>query len=390
MREQKRDVSLDLIRALAAFLVLSVHFFLNNGYYYTPMVGKKMLLMTVVRTGFMVCVPLFLLLSGCLCRNKQLTKRYYLGLGRVLLTYGLAALFCLGFRCLYLQQPFSATWAGKELLAFTAAPYAWYVEMYIGLFLLIPFLNLMYNGLTSRRQKEVLIVTLLCLTSLPALTNLRHKLLPSWWQEIYPIAYYFLGAYLGEYKPKVSWKWGVPLLGLVVLAGGGYNYISCYGGLFRWEDYNNWFGPGIVASAALVFLLLRQLPWDKLPGWCRWLISKGAGLSLSLYLVSWCYDQMFYPILAQHVPNMPDRLFYYIAIVPAVYLCSALTAQVLEWIRKGITWGLERVFPLFFNGRAAPAFAEQGLREAYPDEAENEARELQTSSAGNCDNGKDQ
>lgn len=349
MRETKRDINLDLIRALAAFLVLSVHFFLNNGYYLTPMVGKKMLLMTVVRTGFMVCVPLFLLLSGYLCRNKRLTRRYYLGLVRVLLTYVLAALFCLGFRYFYLQQPLSFRWILRELLAFTGAPYAWYVEMYIGLFLMIPFLNLAYSGLSSRRQKEVLILTMLLLTAVPAMTNLEHKYLTTWWKQLYPIAYYFLGAYLSEYQPRVNWKWGIPLLALVILAGGGYNYISCYGAVFQWEDYNDWFGPGIMASSVLVFLLVRQLPVDKLPGWCKWLISKGAELSLSLYLVSWCYDQMFYPILAQRTPNMPDRLFYYFAIVPAVYLCSVLTAQVLEWLRQGITWGGGRLFSAFLS-----------------------------------------
>ena len=29
---------------------------------------------------------------------------------------------------------------------FTACPNAWYLEMYIGLFLLIPFLNIIYNN----------------------------------------------------------------------------------------------------------------------------------------------------------------------------------------------------------------------------------------------------
>ena len=84
---------------------------------------------------------------------------------------------------------------------------------------------------------------------------------------------------------------------------------------------------------------------DRLPRWVKWLIAKGSELSLAIYLVSWCYDQLFYPMLAERVPNMPDRMWYYIVIVPAVYLCSALTAQVVEWGRKGLTWCLNRVFP---------------------------------------------
>ena len=40
-----------------------------------------------------------------------------------------------------------------------------------------------------------------------------------------------------------------------------------------------------------------------------------------------------------------DRMWAYFLIVPAVYLCSALTAQVVEWCRMGLTWVLNRLIP---------------------------------------------
>jgi len=179
-KKRTRDLNLDLIRGIAAFLVLSVHFFLNGGYYGADMVGKKMLLLTVVRTGFMVCVPLFLLLSGFLCHRKKWSGRYYLGVFRVLFTYGFATLVCLIFRCIRQGVPFSVTWAVKGLLDYTGSPYAWYIEMYLGLFLLIPFLNAMYHGLDSQKKKLALVLTLAALTALPAFCNRNHLLLPDW------------------------------------------------------------------------------------------------------------------------------------------------------------------------------------------------------------------
>ena len=63
----QRDIGLDLTRILAFLAVPSVHFFLNSTYYDTAIVGPRMALMTVMRTAFMVCVPLYMLLSGYLC-----------------------------------------------------------------------------------------------------------------------------------------------------------------------------------------------------------------------------------------------------------------------------------------------------------------------------------
>jgi len=339
-----RDVGLDLIRALAGFLVLSVHFFLNNGYYAQPLVGKRMLLMTMMRMGFMTCVPLFLLLTGYLCRKKTLTPRYYLGLVRILLTYGLCGGACLIVRAAR-GEAVGLREAVKGFLNFSAAPYAWYIEMYIGLFLLIPFLDLIWRGLESQRGRLALVGTLLALTTLPALTNARWTLLPDWWIQIYPITYYFLGAYLGDHPPKVPWGRGIAALLAVVAAEGAAAYLLAGGGAFQWNIFTDWGGPGVVASSVLLFALIRQIPAERAPRWLRWLIYKGSELSLGIYLISWCFDTLFYPILAQRVPEMPDRLFWYFAIVPAVYLCSALAAQALEWIRKAITWALNKCFP---------------------------------------------
>lgn len=346
MSERKaRNVNLDLIRAMAAFLVLSVHFFLNNGYYETAMSGGRMLVMSVMRMAFMTCVPLFMLLTGYLCRHKALTARYYLGLARILLTYGLCGLVCLGVR-LWCGEEMGLRQIVRSLLDFSAAPYAWYVEMYIGLFLLIPFLNVLWKALEGRGARKALVVTLLAMTTLPALTNFRFVILPDWWTAtIYPLAYYFLGAYFAEYRPRLPWLWGVLGLTGAAALGGAWVYLTNVGGLFRWTAMVDWYGPTVVLSSCLLFLLLLRLPADRFPGWLRWLTAKLSQLSLAIYLLSWCFDSAFYPILTQRVPEMVLRLPWYFVIVPAVYVCSALTAQVVEWLRQAITWCINKVFP---------------------------------------------
>ena len=36
------------------------------------------------------------------------------------------------------------------------------------------------------------------------------RILPQWWRTLYPITYYFVGAYIGEFRPKLP-RWGLRL-----------------------------------------------------------------------------------------------------------------------------------------------------------------------------------
>ncbi len=345
--KRERDISLDLIRSVAVLFLISVHFFLNIGFYNQPMEGKRMLLMCTMRMIFMTCVPLFLLLTGYLCRKKELTGRFYLGLVRILTTYLLCGLVCMGVR-MYRGETKSFLAFCLEFLSYYASPYGWYIEMYIGLFLLIPFLNAMWRGLETKKRRLALIATLLALVTLPVPANQKWNILPDWWKGIYPLLYYFLGTYFGEYQPKPRRGWTLAaLLGVTVL-GGCVSYhmgVKNPAHVFMWSDLTDWVGPFVVAEACLIFLLLKQVPMDRAPRWLKWVVGKCAQLSLGIYLLSWCFDVVFYAILLEKVPGMLDRLFWYPVVVPAVFLCSALVAQALEWVRAAITHALNALFP---------------------------------------------
>ena len=203
MNLTKRNPAADIIRILALFLVVSVHFFLNNGFYSHTVEGKRMYVMTLMRSFFIICVPLFLTLSGYLLRRKQLEKSYYKRISKIIITYVLASLLCVVYSIVFLEQDLTIKSIILNILNFKAAPYSWYIEMYLGLFLLIPFLNMVYNALPSQKSKIWLIITFIILTSLPSVLNIynfdsldwwalpsssssKNKLIPAWWQTLYP------------------------------------------------------------------------------------------------------------------------------------------------------------------------------------------------------------
>lgn len=71
MKTQNRNPAMDLIRCVALLCVVGVHFFMHTGFYEQTVQGVGMYIAMVLRTFLMVCVPLFLILSGYLMRTKN-------------------------------------------------------------------------------------------------------------------------------------------------------------------------------------------------------------------------------------------------------------------------------------------------------------------------------
>ena len=355
---RKRDLRLDIIRCIAAFSVISVHFLAHIQYYETSMEGGRMFLMTLMRTAFMVCVPLFLMLTGYLMHQKQLKKGYYKGILKTLGIYILAALAYQVSLSLFSGAPVSLRKYLLQILGFGG--YGWYIEMYIGLFLLIPFLNAMWRGLKGQKQKMLLIVTLLALTTLPSLFHIYdwhtpgfwqlpssassfQRIVPAWWLLLYPLTYYFIGAYLQEYGLKLrAWQTALALAACIA-AFGAFQFYRSTPGPFQVTLATDWGGFPILIESVLLFHLLLQIKAERIPRFFQLLFTKISELSLGIYLVSIIFDNIFYPRLAAAVSSVPLRLNYYPVIVPLVFICSALASQLLLWIQKAIAWPFRRI-----------------------------------------------
>ena len=350
----RRNSALDITRIVALFSVISVHFFLNNGFYSEPMFGKRMLVMTVMRSAFMICVPLFIMLTGYLMSRKTLSRGYYHGIVKTLGIYLLASLACAVYKIV--NFGYKPTWMIWGVFDYTTANYAWYIEMYIGLFLLIPFLNLAYNNLPSRKTKLVLLVTLIGLTSLPSIVNIYNftvegwwktpylsveyrKFAPDWWTRIYPLTYYFLGAYLREFPLKLKqWQKLLCWLGCIIVFG-LFNYYRSQYGFFAWSQYNDWQGMPNLVMTFFAFSFLSSIKTERWPNPVKRVLMVVSDLCLGGYLVSYIFDNLYYPVLAEIETRMTHRLEWFIVIVPAVFLSSLALSGVLNLVYAGLARG---------------------------------------------------
>lgn len=346
---KQRNLTLDIIRIAALFCVVSVHFFLNSGFYDIKVSGLKSFFMIIPQSFFLICVPLFILLTGYLQNNKQLSKKYYKGIKKILIVYLIASILYSLFSALYLDDPMNIKIFLLNLLKYHGSPYGWYIEMYIGLFLLIPFLNIIFNNLDKKGVK-ILIITLIFMTILPSIMNIYNfdklswwlkpssskkyaVLVPKWWKGIYPLTYYFIGAYISKYKPKISIKKNILSIIIVTILFASFNYYRSYGAKYVCGLWNDYPSPFVLILSTLVFILLLniRIKNSSKKDYYFKIVSDSV---LGAYLVSRIFDVVVYDKLSRIVIHAKDRILYAPITVLIVFVSSLFTSILIEYIYR--------------------------------------------------------
>lgn len=333
--KKERNINLDLTRSVATIGVISVHFFLNTGFYQEIVVGRRMALMVSMRTLFMYCVPLFLLLTGFLMCNKKLEKKFYRGILHTLEIYVIASIMCMLYAMIQNKEAFSILQWIKNILDFSGAPYAWYIEMYVGLFLMIPFLNLLYHSIAERKNKLVSIFTLIFLVTLPSCINIYGiSILPDWWEGLWPLLYYFIGCYLREYLPRIKLKWCVFLLFCVWISNSAFCLLRSWNKTFEWGIYNDWSRFQNLIFSVLIFIVLQNLNLENIPFILKKIIRVISRLSLGIYLCSWIADECVYAYFNEVVNEMAYKINFFPVVILVVLGISMFLSLLCESMVK--------------------------------------------------------
>ena len=319
----KRNLNLDLIRAFATISVISVHFYLNTSYYSLPINGEKMYILTIIRGFFMMCVPLFLILTGYLMCDKKISKEYYYKIFSTLGIYVLASILSIFYKIIVLEYNFTLFSVICSILDFTADGYAWYIEMYIGLFLMILFFNILYNSLQEKRLEKYLLITLFILVVLPTITNFKdYKILSSYWTGLWPILYYFMGMYLKENAIKINNTKIILIFVFVIIFNGVVNIILSNKGPLNIGVLENWYSFENFITSLLWFVFILKLDLEKIPHLICLTINYISKYSLGMYLSSYLVDLTLYPILKIYIPDFYVQIFLAPIIVVLVILLS--------------------------------------------------------------------
>ncbi|MEA4921695.1 MAG: acyltransferase family protein [Clostridiaceae bacterium] len=330
-----RIVGIDIIKAMAVLFVICAHFSLNTNYYNTPIAGADMFVQSCLRWLFYAGVPLFLMCTGYLNYKKTINRSYYLKIFRVVIPYVLISILCLLLKKPAGDAPVGFQHAVFSIFNFTANSYSWYVNMYIGLFMLAPLLNVALTTL-DRKKLCVLLVTLISVIALPVnvnpLFNNIHKIsylyFPDWWQGLYPLIYYFIGAYIAKYKIQVRKSICFAAVAIVILLQTGLQMLLNRYGFNNWamSDYSSLF---VIAESLALFLLLYSSNVKSL--FLEKTVKCISMLTLEIYLFSNITDSYIYPYFISHFFGPANLMtqekvfnYYFLLIVPLSFLSSLL------------------------------------------------------------------
>lgn len=324
----ERKPGVDLFRLLGLLFVNGLHAFLYNGFYDEPQVGVTIWVADSFRWLFFGCNGMFMLLTGYLKTIKPWNRKYYKGLLAVLIGYVLTCVISYPIRYFLLgEKDGFMVWVERF---YTFSNYSWYVEMYIGLILLSPALNLALDSMQTPRQIWLLTGSVVLVTTLPTITPLN--LLPDWWTALYPLGYYMIGAAIRRTKLKIPAVAG--LLGAALCAAGMglASLLTTNGGKFNTGFAQGGYGGfWTTLMVTCLFIGVYRFRAGKRTGKLLSFCAAGVfeGYILSRLLDVWIYKTVKF----WHSPE--SYILIFLCITIPVFLVSILAGRLVHSIS---TW----------------------------------------------------
>lgn len=149
-----RESGIELLRILAAAGVVFSHFCNAGDIFDLPMGGGNYLLLTLIRSFTIASVDIFVMITGyfmCTSNKRTLGKPLFLLLQIIAYSIVLYLVFVL-FR----YQP----WSVKSLIG-KFIPVNWFITLYLVLYFLSPYLNIIIGRLNIKEFRTLLVVMLL-------------------------------------------------------------------------------------------------------------------------------------------------------------------------------------------------------------------------------------
>ncbi len=323
----KRQSGPDLIRSLACFFVVGAHFYLNMGYYDAPMDGMKMFTMTYARWLFVTAVPLFFMLTGYFKKKKTATRDHYMAAIPLFISYILISVA----KMLLYNRLYGKIYGIKEIfLNLSNYQIAWYMGLYLCVFLLIPFLNKAWYAL-DRREQNILLGTLAFLCTVYPVIKV---IAPSYFTGIYPILFYYLGIAAGDRKWHVN---RLLLIGILVITLFAEAFISMKfttTGLFDWnliQTADGTYGTFFISVCTIcIFLLLYEV--DIKNGVIRRILASISGVSFEIYLFAGAYDAIIYGYAKRYLSGPVEAFWWFFVTVPASFICAYISSLIFRFI----------------------------------------------------------
>ena len=324
---ETRIQGIDLLKCIAILCIPAQHFFtLQTHFREVTFDSLSIFLQSVVMEFALIGVPLFISITGYLNKQNAPTWNYYKHILKVLVPYVLISIIYLFFRKYFLNEEISFRHGIGMILRFNAIPYAWYIEMWIGLYLLAPFLNKIVENINNRNHSLILIATLFFMGYLPITTNRDgFYLVPGYWAAIAPLACFFIGSHIRKYGCGISRRKLILFITFAITIEPIVNLLFFHG-----ERYHFVFGQYlfIIPAMAAFFSLLYR--WNTDNKRINTMMRFVSNHTLEMYLYCAICDMILYPFFLQWYNTQSQFGLFFFIIVPLELIITFL----LAWLTR--------------------------------------------------------
>ena len=326
--KKNRKVGLDILRTLAVILVLTVHFFANTKFYSTNLIGKNIYIQTIIRNFCMICVPLFMIITGYFNREQKYNLKFFKKLFSVILIW----LFYSLIEYIYKTpiKEMNILDIINNIFSFKACSYSWYINMYIGLYLLTPLIN---NGLKNLNHKEniILLIIMIYMTLFSNIFKEIFKIgiiFPTWWINIYPLTYYLIGNYIANNKINISKK--VLLINILIISVFEFifQYKASNSGPYSWNETLSWNSIINALNTVSIFLLLYNV--DIKSKFISNIFKFISIYSLDIYLASSLIDKIVYNKIFNFANMTQQQIIFKAPIVLIIVFSLSLLMGIIR------------------------------------------------------------
>lgn len=347
MEKSNRKIfgNIDLIKVIASFSVTAVHF-RNRVERNIPveLIGRKVqLFFSLDYALFIFAVPLFILVTGFLSTFKKDDNKHFITILKTYLMYMFMALVSYKFMVfLGIRDNLPLGTMIKEAMMFNLIS-GWYIELYLGLVLFMPYLNIISDSLSKEAFKRMIFVLIL-VSSIPSFINKypftsRFIYLPNFYKNLYPIIYYFIGSYIRRHinfdtirVKKFALMYLVSLVSITMIL---FTYANPY--TYTADGYYASILNVILATSFFIYIYFKTQNFNSS------IISYISKFTLGTYIMSLPIDRIVYPKLASYFGGYHKLIVYSPLIVIILYLLTFITGMMLTKIFNGIWNMLQRI-----------------------------------------------
>ncbi len=340
----QRNFGLDLLRAIACYLVIQVHsgefFYIGAGNTVIP--GTDSLWVSIYNSAGRAAVPLFVMLTGffLLPVKGEMKPFFRKRFTRVLIPFVVWCALYAFDQYFMGQVNFQTACVNVLKIAVnfgTEVGHLWYVYMLIGLYLFAPIIS-PWIQTASRKALEFFLVIWGITLFLPYI----HLIFTEVWGECFwnptPMLHYFTGflgyAVLGYYI-KAYWntpqKWNFPVGFLLLIAG---YFVTCYGFSKRLDtaefvpDLELTWGYGTINVAMMglgLFLMLKNVRISKPDSLAGRIVTDISLKSYGMYLLHIMLLNFFHTYLGPYFSGA-------VCFIPCVALLTFIASYVVVYL----------------------------------------------------------